>query len=185
MAVLLHTCCAVCLDGPLADLRAGGQDVLPFFYNPNIQPLLEFRKRLKAFRVLGQALKIPVEFDETYDLDLFFGAVLADLKDRCRHCYRLRLRASAQRAAQMGAHAFASTLATSPHQKHGLLREEGERAGAEFDVPFLYRDWRHLHQANVVVAKQRSLYRQQYCGCLWSEEERYRNTGKELYREPI
>ena len=156
----------------------------PFFYNPNIQPLLEFRKRLKAVKVLADSLGIPAEFDETYDLELFFRTVLADMADRCRLCYRLRLGRVARRAAEIGAGAFATTLAVSPHQKHDLLREEGTRAAREFDVEFVYCDWRHLHQGNVAFAKKRSLYRQQYCGCVWSEQERYQDTWTEVHKEP-
>ena len=181
MRVLLHTCCAVCLSGPCSALSREGKEVTPFFYNPNIHPFLEFRKRLKAVEVLAEAMKIPARYDDTYDLELFFRTVLADLSDRCRLCYRLRLRQTALCAAETGVGAFATTLAASPHQKHDILREEGEQAADDFSVEFVYRDWRALHPENVESAKKRSLYRQQYCGCVWSEQERYRDTSKELY----
>jgi len=182
MRVLVHTCCGVCLPGVVEALRGGGDEVVPLFYNPNIQPLLEFRKRLKAFRVLAESMGIPVEFDDTYDLELFFRTVLADMANRCALCYRLRLGETARRAAASGYEAFATTLAASPHQKHALIRAEGERAGEEHGVAFLYRDWRAVHEANVAEARRRSIFRQLYCGCVWSEEERYRETSKELYR---
>lgn len=182
MTTLLHTCCAVCLPGAVEDLRRGSNEVVPFFYNPNIQPLLEFRKRLKAFRVLADSMRIRTEFDETYDLELFFRTVLADMANRCALCYRLRLGVTARRAARGGYEAFATTLSASPHQKHALIQAEGERAAAEHGVAFIYRDWRALHEANVNAARSRSIYRQQYCGCVWSEEERYRETSKELYK---
>ena len=182
MRILLHTCCAVCLPGPLEALKGGGDEVAPFFYNPNIQPLLEFRKRLKAFRVLAESTGIRVEFDQTYDLELFFRTVLADMANRCALCYRLRLGEAARRAAEGGYEAFATTLSASPHQKHDLIRAEGERAGREHAVAFVYRDWRALHEANVALARRRSVFRQQYCGCVWSEQERYQDTSKELYK---
>ena len=183
MKLLLHACCGVCLPGPLDDLASAGQDVTVFFYTPNIQPLLEFRKRLKAVEVLQQRLHFPAVYDETYDLNLFFSTVTPDLSHRCRACYRLRLTETARRAAEMGAESFATTLATSSHQNHELLLEEGRRAADDFNVEFLYRDWRPLHDQGVAFARKSSLYRQQYCGCVWSEEERYRDTSRELFSE--
>ncbi|MFH0962788.1 MAG: epoxyqueuosine reductase QueH [Planctomycetota bacterium] len=182
MKVLLHSCCAVCLPGPLQDLRHEGALVTVYWYNPNVHPLLEWRKRLKALKLLQPRLGFDARYDETYDLELFFRTVLADLDARCRLCYRLRLGEAARAARALGTDAFATTLAASSHQDHQLLLEEGRRAADEGNVEFLYRDWRALHEAGAQLARKLSLYRQQYCGCIWSEEERFKNTSKELPR---
>ncbi|MCX7935950.1 MAG: epoxyqueuosine reductase QueH, partial [Planctomycetota bacterium] len=89
---------------------------------------------------------------------------------RCRLCYRLRLTRTAQRAAEMGCSAFTTTMVASQHQDHELLRAEAEAAAAAAGVAFLYRDFR---AAAPEVRLIRALYRQQYCGCIFSEAERY------------
>jgi serine/threonine protein kinase len=93
-----------------------------------------------------------------------------------------RLRRTAERAREMGSDAFTTTLLGSPHQDHELLRESGERAAEEVGVSFLYRDFRPLHERSHEAARRRQLYLQPYCGCCFSEYERFRDTGRELYR---
>jgi len=110
MTVLLHICCAVCLGGPLEALREEGHDIRGLFYNPNIHPLLEFCRRLKALRVFQESDPIEIEYDERYGLDVFLvhvyqpwhsksrGAALSERPPagRCRRCYDLRLARTAR-----------------------------------------------------------------------------------------
>jgi predicted adenine nucleotide alpha hydrolase (AANH) superfamily ATPase len=93
--------------------------------------------------------------------------------ERCRICYHLRLRQVAQVARRGRFDSFSSTLLYSVHQKHELIREIGEAVGSEVGVPFLYRDWRPGWKEGIARSKVMNLYRQAYCGCLLSEEERY------------
>jgi hypothetical protein len=110
MKVLIHVCCAPCLIGPLDALRAEGWEVAGFFYNPNIHPFLEFRRRVKALRVFLEKEDLPVEIIEEYGLDLFMREIYRpDRRERCRNCHFLRLRRTAERAKEMGFGAFTTT----------------------------------------------------------------------------
>lgn len=185
---LLHVCCAPCLITALATLRRPETDIPAptgiFFYNPNIHPLLEFRRREKALRVYLERDPLSAEIDAAYGLGLFLETVLengrppADRRDRCRLCYRLRLGKSAQLAAAKGLAAFSSTLLASREQDRDMVAEEGRRAAANAGIRFIEGDLRRFLPDEKMF---RGIYRQQYCGCVFSEEERYRNTGKHRY----
>jgi len=185
MPILLHVCCAECLLGPLDALRQRG--FVGLFYNPNIHPLIEFRRRLKAVKVLAEQLRVEVVCDEAYGLWDFLERVDWHRQDedgrraRCRGCYRLRLQRTAELAAERNLDAFSTTLLVSRHQMHDAVRQVGEEVARETGVPFAYHDWRHLADHGHDEARRRSLYRQQYCGCVFSEHERYRDTGLHVY----
>jgi hypothetical protein len=183
MRLVLHVCCAPCLAGTW-DAFAGEGDALGFFHNPNIHPLLEFRKRLKAVQVLADRERLPVRVDDEYGLRAFLAAVGDDGEDRCRVCYQTRLARTARLAADEGADAFSTTMLVSRHQKHELLREVGEQVADAAGVAFLYRDLRDRANDGPAIAKRLSLYRQQYCGCIFSEYERFKDTRVEVYRGP-
>ena len=144
----------------------------------------EFRKRIKAVRVFMETDPVPVEIDETYGLDDFVRQAYDPVRAaRCEKCYTMRLLRTAERA-RGRFDAFSTTLLVSKHQDHERVRAVGERVAEETGVRFLYRDWRALAEEGHAEAKRRSLYRQAYCGCCWSEWERYRDTTRELYRGP-
>ena len=183
MKTLLHVCCAGCLIGALEALRGEGAEVEGIFANPNIHPLLEFRKRMKAVKVYLESDPLPVIFDEDYGLETFVQKIHhPDRSKRCQRCYEARLRRTAEAARAMGFDSFTTTLLISPHQYHDVIRAVGEQVAGRVGVPFLYRDFRPRHQAAHAEAGRRHLYRQQYCGCCFSEYERYRDTTRELYR---
>jgi len=184
--LLLHVCCAPCLGGPLRAFRDEAYDVTAFFYNPNIHPLIEFRRRLKALRVFAESDPVPLEVCESYGLETFLREVwrcgARAGEERCRACYDLRLRRTAHEARRLGAEAFSTTLLSSHRQHHDLIRAVGEAVAEEEGVPFVYRDLRPWARVSEEVARRRHLYRQAYCGCLFSEEERFRDTARHLYR---
>lgn len=182
--ILIHICCAPCLGGPLEALREEGFRPAGRFCNPNIHPLLEFRKRVKALRVFLESDDLPVEIDDAYGLSLFLETVRPLEPDRCARCYALRLGDAARRAAETGSPAFTTTMLASRHQDHDLVRRAGESAGEAHGVEFLYRDFRPQAERSREIAKRKRLYRQSYCGCVFSEAERYLPTTKELYRGP-
>lgn len=182
MSVLLHTCCAICFIGPHEELTDEGHEVTGYFYNPNIHPLIEFRRRLKAVKVLRDRLKVDIICDGDYGLRQFLHRVDWETDHRCAECYRLRLNQTARMAREKGFDAFTTTLFTSTHQDHSLIADAGSEAAQNHDVTFLERDWRHLHEHNQNEAKRMNLYRQQYCGCIFSEKERYRDTTRHFYR---
>jgi len=183
MRLLLHICCAPCAIGALEGLRAERHDVTGFFYNPNIHPFLEFRKRIKALKVFCESDPVPVIFHEAYGLELFVQEIYRPRRsERCAACYEERLRRTARLAREKGFDGFTTTLLVSPHQAHDVIRRTGERIGAETGTAFLYRDLRPHHGAAQEQARRRRIYRQPYCGCCFSEYERYRDTTRELYR---
>lgn len=182
--IVIHICCAPCLGGPLATLREESFRPTGRFYNPNIHPLLEFRKRVKALRVFLESDDLPVEIDDAYGLSVFLETARPLEANRCARCYAMRMDDAARFAAEKGAPAFTTTMLASQHQDHGLVRRAGEIAAEAHGVAFLYRDFRPLAERSRDTAKRKCLYRQSYCGCVFSEAERYRDTTKELYRGP-
>ena len=184
MRTLIHICCGPCLGGPLEALRLEGFEVSGCFFNPNIHPLLEFRKRLKAVRVFQETDPLHIVIEDEYGLERFLREVEPLNPERCERCVALRLGHTARLAAKLGAPSFTTTLLVSRHQKHEAVRLAGERAAQEAGVKFLYRDFRPLADRSHEIARQRRLYRQSYCGCVFSEAERYRDTTREVYRGP-
>lgn len=179
--LLVHSCCGQCAAAVLEPLRR----LVPFtlyFYNPNIQPLLEFRRRAKSLQVLAGAERLDLLVDLAYDPKRFLGSVPWDRPDRCEACYRLRLAETARTASERGFGAITTTLLVSVHQDHEAVRRIGTEEAAARGLAFHYEDWRPLAERGPREAKRRSLYRQQYCGCIFSEQERFAPTLRHLYR---
>jgi len=181
--VLLHTCCAVCLHGPLEALTSAGHEVSVLFFNPNVHPLLEFRRRLKALRVFAESSPIDIVAVEDYGLTEFLERVdwRSGAPKRCLDCYRLRLGRTAAEAKARGFDAFSTTLLVSPMQDRSAVLRAGREAHEGAGARFLEADWRDLYRGSHEYAKSRSLYHQQYCGCIFSEAERFAPTRKHLY----
>ncbi len=171
--VLMHSCCGPCSVYPLDALRAEGHEPALFFFNPNIQPFKEFEKRLDAVKLLADQTGAPLEVDDAYDVIEWLRMMVFREQDRCLVCYRHRLARAARAAKAGGYEAFTTSLLYSRHQKHDLIRELASAVSEEVGVPFLYRDFRKGYQAGIEAGKKMGLYRQQYCGCIYSEQERY------------
>ena len=182
MKLLLHICCACCLCAPLNELRKEGFLVTGLFYNPNIHPLLEFRKRMKALRVFQESDPVPVIYYEEYGLREYLKNVNYEGGDRCADCYALRLKFTAKYAKDNGFDAFASTMLFSVYQNHEQLKKISENLSKEYDIGFVYRDYRYLSECSHDIAKKKMIYRQGYCGCIFSEYDRYKDTTREMYR---
>ena len=179
--LLLHICCASCLCAPLEELRDEGIHVHGYFYNPNIHPLLEFRKRLKAVHIFQESDPIEIDYCEEYGLREYLSAVNYEGDNRCGDCYTLRLKTTALHAKENGFDAFCSTLLFSKQQDHEKIKEIGEQISTQVGIPFEYKDYRHLCDCSHQIAKRKMLYRQSYCGCIFSEHERYKDTTRNLY----
>jgi predicted adenine nucleotide alpha hydrolase (AANH) superfamily ATPase len=173
MKLLLHICCAPCAVYPHEVLREAGHEVRGFFYNPNIQPYQEFLRRAAALEEYADQAGLPMIWDKTYDLEGFLRLLAFRETERCRFCYQLRLAAAARAARGGKFDAFTSTLLYSKFQDHELIRELGEAAAQAVGVPFYYEDFREGWKHGVEQSKEMSLYRQQYCGCIFSERDRY------------
>ncbi len=171
--ILLHACCGPCTTAPLPALRAEGIEPVAFFHNPNIHPFREFRRRLNAFVDFAARGKMAIEIDREYGLVEYLRKVVGREGKRCRLCYEMRLTATAVRAKELGLDTISTTLLYSRYQKHELIRRAGEEIAAAHGLCFLYRDWRELWQEGIERAITMNLYRQPYCGCIYSEQERY------------
>ncbi|MDR1745214.1 MAG: epoxyqueuosine reductase QueH [Planctomycetota bacterium] len=185
-SILLHVCCAPCLATALATLEGSVHLALPpiagvFFYNPNIHPLLEFRRRTKALRLYLEREPLSAEIDDEYGLPRYLETVnwRGGRAERCAGCYAMRLGKTAERAKALGLEGFTTTLLASREQDRDCVREVGERAAKRCGVRFFTADLRQLLPDE---KRLRGIYKQQYCGCVFSEEERYRETAKHLYR---
>jgi hypothetical protein len=184
MRILCHICCAPCFLGVEKALREAGHDVEGFFFNPNVHPFIEFRRRLKAVRVLEEQLRFPLHTVEEYGLKRFIGLVAfrEDSVERCALCYRMRIFRTAQFARENDFDAFTTTLLASTHQDHSLIEKIGREAAAAEGVDFYYEDFRPASKESHDEAKRRTLYLQNYCGCIFSEYERYKDTTLHAYK---
>lgn len=173
MRALLHICCGPCALFPLAMLRGEGLEVTGFFFNHNIHPYQEYLRRRDAAREMAHYEKMPLLMQDEYLLEQFLEHVAATPDQRCGYCYASRLDAAAMAAVQHGYDAFTSSLFYSRYQDHELMRCKAEEAAERHGIPFLYRDFRPGWQQGIKRSKELGLYRQQYCGCIYSEKERY------------
>jgi epoxyqueuosine reductase len=173
MNLLMHLCCGPCTAYPLQALRDQGHHVRGFFFNPNIHPYQEFRKRLAAVELLAAKTALSVECHREYGLTEYLRQVVHHESERCRLCYLMRLLPTVEHARTMAADAFTTTLLYSRYQNHELIRQVAEELAARCGVPFYYEDFRHGWQQGIEMARQMELYRQPYCGCIYSEQERY------------
>lgn len=178
MHILTHICCGPCAIYPVTRLREEGHQVHGLFYNPNIHPYQEFGRRLETLEKYAQAENLPVIYRRGYDLDDYLHQVVYRENRRCQICYHLRLKEAAQIARKGKFDAFTTTLLVSPFQKHDLVRDIGEQVGQELGVPFHYEDFRPGYSEAVRKSKELGMYRQQYCGCIYSERERYCPKGE-------
>lgn len=173
MNILLHICCAPCAIYPVQEMRAGGLQVTGFFFNHNIHPYQEFQKRLGTVQKYASLVELKVILRDEYRLEEFLANVASSPIDRCLYCYASRLEATAAEAARLGFDAFTTSLLYSRYQKHDIIRETGERFAGLYGIPFYYEDFRRGWQEGIAISKRMELYRQQYCGCIYSEKERY------------
>jgi predicted adenine nucleotide alpha hydrolase (AANH) superfamily ATPase len=180
MRLLLHTCCAPCSTGYLAGLAAEGVEPVLFWYNPNIHPWTEYVARRDSLADLAQERGLELESIDEYGLRPFVRGIYPHLENdaagdraRCNFCYRLRLEKTAERAREGGYDCFSTTLLISPYQDHERIRELGEELAAHYGLQFFYRDFRPFFREGQKAAREQGRYMQKYCGCIFSEEERY------------
>ena len=173
MRILLHICCGNCAIYPVKILREQNHDIAGFFYNQNIHPYQEFSKRLAATRQYAAQVELPVSYNEEYRLEEFLAAVAQNPENRCIYCYQSRLLATAQEAKKLDFEGFTTTLLYSRYQKHQDIVAYGETLAEEFGLNFHYEDYRVGWNEGIRISKEMELYRQQYCGCIYSEKDRY------------
>jgi len=171
--LLLHICCANCAISPIREMGGKGIEVVGYFFNPNIHPYQEYQRRLETLKQYSETVGLKVIYRDEYLLEEFLRNVSHREKERCQYCYSIRLGATAQEARKRGFDQFSTTLLQSKHQDHQQIREIGDRVGKEVGIPFCYEDFRQGWRKGLDVSKAMGLYRQQYCGCIYSEKERF------------
>ncbi|MGB9628437.1 MAG: epoxyqueuosine reductase QueH [Thermodesulfobacteriota bacterium] len=178
MKLLLHICCACCAIYPVERLKEMGAEVTGFFFNPNIHPYLEYRKRIETLKQYSEKTGLDVIYRDEYLLEEFLRNVSHRVERRCEYCYSVRLEATAREASDKGFDHFSTTLLQSNHQDHFLIKEIGNRFAQEVGIPFYYDDFRKGWRRGLEVSKAMGLYRQSYCGCIYSEKERFMPKGE-------
>ena len=178
MKTLLHICCAPCANQCIEVLQGDHLEVTGFWFNPNIHPFTEYRARRNTVREYLQSIDVKLLEQNDYALRPFVRAVADDIANRCGKCYEMRLFEAARQAKEGGFDSFTSSLFISPYQNHELMAETARRAAAEYGVEFLYRDFRPYFRAGQDKARALGMYMQKYCGCVFSEEERYLKKNK-------
>jgi predicted adenine nucleotide alpha hydrolase (AANH) superfamily ATPase len=172
-SVLLHACCGPCSTYVVNRLHEQGLDVSAFWYNPNVHPFREHQRRLEAMELFARATGLTLIIDEGYDILKYFQVVVGHESERCPDCYRLRLSRTARVAKERGFDAFTTTLLISPYQDHEVICKLGEELGRMWGVGFHYEDFRPGFRESHRMSRELGLYHQGYCGCVYSEWERY------------
>ena len=171
--VLIHICCAPCAIMPVKQLKNSGMDLTGFFYKHNIHPYTECLKRMETLRSYAEENNLRVIYQKGYDIEGFIQNVVFREANRCSYCYHDRLRSTALIARHGKFDYFTTTLLYSKFQNHDLIKSTGTALGRSTGVKFLYQDFRVHWREGIQKSKRIGLYRQQYCGCIYSEKQRF------------
>jgi predicted adenine nucleotide alpha hydrolase (AANH) superfamily ATPase len=177
-SLLIHSCCAHCTAYTVDYWRRQGYELSVLWYNPNIHPYIEHQKRLSAMYTLAKNLNFKLIVENNYEITKYFKVVNNHEEQRCRYCFVIRLQKTAEIAIKNGYSNFSSSLLISPHQKHDLLNNIGTMIAKNMDIKYLYADLRKHYSDSRHMTKPFGLYRQQYCGCIYSEWERFAGEEK-------
>lgn len=173
MKICLHLCCGPCGAYCVPKLQEKKMDVIAYYHRDNIHPYKECQRREEGARMLSEVDHFPLLCQEGYDLEGFLQEMIFHEKERCFRCYERRLRATAHIAKKEKCTIFTTTLLYSKYQNHDLIRSIGEKIASEEGLTFYYEDFREGWEKGIERSKELGLYRQAYCGCIYSEKERY------------
>lgn len=171
--LLLHTCCAPCMVA-VADLLLEEKefDFTSYYYNPNIHPKIEYERRKNTLIDYCKSIDLNLVIEEEYGMVNFVKHVvdnkLNEQGKRCEYCYRLRMEQSFKHAKENGYDMVSTTLLISPYQNQELIKKVGEDLAEEYGVEFYYRDFRPVFRQGQNKARELGLYRQKFCGCIYS-----------------
>ncbi|MDD3067218.1 MAG: epoxyqueuosine reductase QueH [Candidatus Gracilibacteria bacterium] len=174
--LLLHTCCAPCLTHPLQELQKEFE-VIAFYYNPNIHPREEYEMRIGEMRkyLAGKCEMLEAEYDaENWFVKTRGFEMEKERGLRCKICYEMRMRKTAQYAKKNGFAAFTTTLSISPHKNSGWLNEIGKALEKELGIRYIEADWKKCDgfKKSLDISRAENLQRQDYCGCIYSKRDR-------------
>ena len=176
MKLLMHACCAPCSVYCVETLRKEGIEPTLYWYNPNIHPYIEYKTRRDTLIEYSKMKDLNVIIDEEYGLESFCKNVINDLTNRCaNYCYPVRLRRLFEYARDNGYDTVTTTLLYSIYQRHDIIKKIMEDLEKEFNIKFLYKDFRIGFREGQDKARELGLYMQKYCGCIFSEKDRYIN----------
>ncbi len=171
----MHTCCAPCSVYCIDSLRSEGIEPTVFWFNPNIHPYMEYKARRDCLKDYVKSIGVHAIFHDEYGLDNFCKNVVSDIPNRCvNYCYRARIGETVRYAKEHGFDAFTTTLLVSPYQRHEELKAVCEELAELAGIEFIYRDFRVGFREGQAKARELGMYMQKYCGCIFSEEDRYR-----------
>ena len=153
-----------------------------FWYNPNIHPFREYQRRLEAVRQWSEREEVRIIYQDDYDLKGFLRQVVFRESERCFFCYRMRLEKTAIFARRGKFDCFASTLALSPHQNQRIFQEVARSIGKEYGVKPYLNSVEGAWRKSMKLSREMGLYHQEYCGCIFSEEERFKGKVKSQIR---
>ena len=174
MKLLLHTCCAPCSVYCIEHLRKEGIEPVLYWFNPNIHPFMEYKARRDCLVEYSKSIGVELIVKDDYGLREFCKNVSDDIENRCqKYCYLVRMEETAKFAKENGFDSFCTTLFVSPYQKHEAIKKVCEEMAEKHGVAFLYRDFREGFYEGQNKARELGLYRQKYCGCVFSENDRY------------
>jgi len=172
MKIVLHICCGVCAAGVVERLTREGHEVLGYFYNPNIHPREEYNRRLEVAQRVAQEfnfpLVVPPYLPQEWHKEIISLENEPEGGKRCEVCFRMRLKQTFDYMKEQGGDAFTTTLTVSPQKSAGLVNQVGGELGGE---RFLVRDFKKKEgfKRSMELAKKWALYRQHYCGCVYSQ----------------
>lgn len=177
MKILMHICCSNCAIYPVKTLKDEGHIITGLWFNPNIHPYQEYQDRLNALKKLQDMWNLNIEYIDYYGLyetswrDEYFKNVINKENKRCEYCYKSRLEETAKKAKEIDAHAFTTSLLVSPYQKFDMIVDIGRMMQEKYSVEFYGEDFRKGFSECKRLAREFELYRQKYCGCIYSREE--------------
>lgn len=172
MSMLLHACCGPCSMYPQEYLQNDNTGYKMLWFNPNIHPEFEWERRLDNLRKAAEHFNVELLEEGICLEDYWKGKTyLNEYASRCAMCYDIRLDFTACYAAEHGFDSFSTTLLVSPYQQHDLIRSVAESKAEKYGVRFAYYDFRPGFRQGQNMARDIGLYRQKYCGCIFSLEE--------------
>ncbi|MCK9555851.1 epoxyqueuosine reductase QueH [bacterium] len=173
MRILLHACCGPCATYPIEQLLSKKYKVTCYFFNPNIHGYQEYVKRYEALKTVCDNYNVKLSGFGEYNLSEWFSSALKNMDDRCLSCYTHRIEATVKKAGELGINNFTTTLLISHKQDHEKIRAVCESSSENSGIRFFYEDFRTGWKDHWRITGQLNIYKQQYCGCLFSEKERF------------
>ena len=187
-SILLHSCCAPC-SSHVIDTLTNYFNITILYYNPNIEPYEEYLKRkeeeIRFIKEYKNVNKLDI-IDCDYDNELYHNTIKGletcpEGGNRCFKCYELRLEYTANKAKELGYDYFGTTLTVSPYKNSNKLNEIGEMLADKYKIKYLYSDFKknNGYKHSIEMSKEFNLYRQNYCGCIYSQKERIDKSDKD------